>query len=97
MMSGTSMATPAVAGVASLLMAQGAKPEEIKKILLETAEYMPAFEGKTTTEGMVNPVAALKTYLGTAPTTDPTDAPVTTTTTTETPRCTWWMRRRGLC
>jgi len=59
MMSGTSMATPAVAGIASMLMGQGLDASQVKTTLLDTVESFKSLEGRTITGGFVDPVAAL--------------------------------------
>ncbi len=59
--SGTSMATPHVAGVVSLVMA--AYPElqvqEIKESILSSADKVPVLQGKTVTGGRLNAYASL--------------------------------------
>lgn len=60
-MSGTSMATPHVAGVAALLWTQRPtlKASQVKSILLSTARKVPSMTGKVSSGGMVNAQAAL--------------------------------------
>ncbi len=59
--SGTSMASPMVAGAAALVKGckTNLKPAIIKKILLSTARQVPALAGKTTSGGIVNYQAAV--------------------------------------
>jgi len=60
--SGTSMATPHVAGVAALVKAAypDATAAQIKARILNTADIVPALEGKTVTGGRVNAFNALE-------------------------------------
>ena len=53
---GTSMASPHVAGVVSLLLSQspGLSHQEVKERILETVEPIPALEGITVSEGRLN-------------------------------------------
>ncbi|HHP7232716.1 MAG TPA: S8 family serine peptidase, partial [Xenococcaceae cyanobacterium] len=55
-LSGTSMATPHVAGVASLLLAEepGLSPEELKDLILTGVDPLAALEGRTLTGGRLN-------------------------------------------
>lgn len=66
--SGTSMASPHVAGVAALLLARepGATPLQVKYSLLRTVDPLAAFAGKIATGGRVNAHSVL-----TAPLLDP--------------------------
>ncbi|PKL58858.1 MAG: hypothetical protein CVV33_10140 [Methanomicrobiales archaeon HGW-Methanomicrobiales-4] len=61
-MDGTSMATPAVAGVVALLRdaAPGASLQDIRSALLNTTDPIPDLEGKTVTGGRINATAALQ-------------------------------------
>lgn len=60
-LNGTSMATPHVSGVASLVFGQfpGATPEEIKNKILEAVDPIPALSGITVTGGRLNAYAAV--------------------------------------
>lgn len=59
--SGTSMATPMVAGITAMLMntAPDAPVDEIKEIILSTADPVPDLQGRIITGGRVNLTAAL--------------------------------------
>ncbi len=61
-MSGTSMASPYVAGVASAMFSANEKltPAQAKEILQKTASFRSSLEGKVTSNGMVDPAAAVK-------------------------------------
>jgi serine protease AprX len=61
-MSGTSMATPHVAGIAALLLEADPtlSPDEIKKVLQDTATNMPGYETWEVGTGYVNAYAALE-------------------------------------
>ena len=54
--SGTSMASPHVAGVAALLLARypAATPAQVKYSLMRTVDPLPAFVGKIASQGRVN-------------------------------------------
>ncbi|MDN3017753.1 S8 family serine peptidase [Paenibacillus sp. BSR1-1] len=64
-MSGTSMATPHVAGIAALLLEAKPTltPDEIKKVLQDTATNMPGYETWEVGSGYVNAYAALDAVL----------------------------------
>ena len=63
-MSGTSMATPYVAGIASYLMSYypelKGQPEKVKQIILATADKVPSMYGKSISNGRINALKALE-------------------------------------
>ncbi len=65
-MSGTSMASPQVAGAAALLL--GATPnatyQQVRDALYESVDVMPEFTGKVATNGRLNVSSALNRMLG---------------------------------
>jgi hypothetical protein len=84
-MSGTSMATPHVAGAAALVASL--HPEftaaQLKSALMDSADPQPALAGKAQVAGRLNAVAALGATPAPAPT--PTPTPTATPTPTPTP------------
>lgn len=64
-MSGTSMATPHVAGIAALLLEADPtlSPAELKKVLQDTATNMPGYESWEVGTGYVNAYAALEAVM----------------------------------
>jgi subtilisin family serine protease len=62
-LSGTSQAAPLVTFTAGLLYSKGlTQPEEIKLRILSSIDFSQAFQGKTTTEGLLNINKALHIY-----------------------------------
>jgi subtilisin family serine protease len=61
--SGTSMATPVVAGVAALIVAENPKisVDDLRAKLLASVDPLPALKGKVTTGGRINAAKALGT------------------------------------
>ena len=75
--SGTSMATPQVAGTAALVFAghPGATPLEVKQALLAGVDPKPAFAGKVSTGGRLNALRALTASPAPPPSLPPATAP----------------------
>ncbi|RYX85078.1 hypothetical protein EON83_07475 [bacterium] len=73
--SGTSMATPMVAGAAALLYAfnPSLTPEAMKKLLMDTVDPLPQWDGKVVTGGRMNLARALTSI-------DPNGLPIVTST-----------------
>ena len=87
-MSGTSMATPMVAGLAALIWSR--KPEltyaQVKQILIASSDPIPALNGRVAANGRINAYAALASLGGTpSPTPTPTPTPTPSPTPTPTP------------
>ena len=63
LMSGTSMATPVVSGIAALMLSANpslkGNPSLLRKIMLETVDVVPSMAGKVLTNGRVNAYKAL--------------------------------------
>mmetsp|Transcript_17487 Transcript_17487/g.48792 ORF Transcript_17487/g.48792 Transcript_17487/m.48792 type:complete len:681 (+) Transcript_17487:48-2090(+) len=64
--SGTSMATPQVAGIAATLLTINPKltGQEVKQILMETAAFNPDLDGITVSNGVVDFLAAVRRVAG---------------------------------
>ena len=75
-LSGTSMASPMVAGAAALLMAEfpSAAPEEIQARILNTTDAKPGLAGKTVFGGRLNLLSAMAEYPGRPTITAPSPA-----------------------
>lgn len=66
--SGTSMATPHVAGLVAMMLGvnPGLSPEDVLSFLVATADPMPALNGKTVANGGINAFAAIQAVSGAA-------------------------------
>ena len=91
LLSGTSMATPHVAGAAALALSAnpGANSAQLKWALLSSADAKPALDGKAVTGGRLNADAAVAAVTGTMPELSvATPAPTATPTPEPTPAAT---------
>ena len=92
-LSGTSMATPHVAGMAAVLRSinSGLTYGQIKSILVSTSDPVASLRGKIASGGRVNLYRAALAASGTTatPTPAPTQPPTLTATPTATPEPTW--------
>ena len=93
LMSGTSMATPMVTGIAALIL--GLNPNltysQVKDIIMKSVDPIPSLQGKIVTGGRVNSFRAMQLAAGVSPqpspspTPDPSPTPTPTPTPTNTP------------
>lgn len=81
-MKGTSMATPQVSGLAALLLSvnPSLSTDQIKQLILNNADQVPAFSGKVVSGGRINAGKTLNAATGGAPTEAPTAVPTATQT-----------------
>jgi subtilisin family serine protease len=87
-MSGTSMATPLVSGLAALLIAR--RPDlnykQIKQAILSTVDVVPGLNGRVASNGRVNAFKAMQSIAsGPQPSPTPTPTPTSTVTPSPTP------------
>jgi subtilisin family serine protease len=86
-MSGTSMATPHVAGAAALVVAAdpGVSAAQVKRALLSTVDPVAALSGLSVSGGRLNADAAVASILGVTPEPAPTPTPTPAPTSTPAP------------
>ncbi len=80
LMQGTSMATPHVTGVVALMLAANPSltPDEVRTILLDTAQWHEGYNSSEYGAGLLDAQAAVAAVLGTSPSPNPTNTPTIT-------------------